>query len=261
MPISPEKRFATTTYLLLASTGFVFILFIWSILSYGGFVESFFLPTPTKTVETLFNLLVHEGFLGDIFSSVIRILLGFCTAAILAIPLGFLLGITKKIEALLEPLIAFVRYIPPSALIPLSILWLGIGNTQKGFIIFMSVFPYLAIMVADIVKSTPSDYIASSRMLGLSKWKTLSKVVWPNSLPRIWESLRILIGAAWTFVILAELIGATTGIGSVMIKAQRFLQTPKIFAAILVVGLLGLLTDYIFKIGYRHLFPWSEKTK
>lgn len=255
-----ERKISKIQYVSLAILGLLIFLLAWSLLTYTGFVKSFFLPTPTKVLSSIISLITEGSLLSDIFASFYRILLGFLLSLIISLPLGISLGISRKFEALTEPLIAFIRYIPPSAFIPLAIIWFGIGDLEKVAILFLGVAPYLTLLIADIVISTKRELVEAALTLGASHKDIITKVVIPNSMPGIWDSFRLMIGAAWTFVIIAEIVGASSGLGHLMIESQRFLKTDNIFAAIVVIGFLGLATDYFFKITYKIFFPWTEKS-
>lgn len=255
-----DRKISKAQYLALAIFGLLIFLLAWSLLTYTGLVRSFFLPTPTKVLSAIISLLMEGSLLTDIFASVYRILLGFLLSLVIALPLGITLGVSRKFEALTEPLIAFIRYIPPSAFIPLAIIWFGIGEAEKVVILFLGVAPYLTLLIADIVISTRRELVEAALTLGATGKDIITKVVFPNALPGIWDSFRIMIGAAWTFVIIAEIVGASSGLGHLMIESQRFLRTDNIFAAIVVIGFLGLATDYFFKITYKIFFPWTEKS-
>lgn len=255
-----ERKISKIQYISLAVFGLLIFLLVWSLLTYTGFVKSFFLPTPTKVLSSIISLITEGSLLSDIFASFYRILLGFLLSLVISLPLGIALGISRKFEALTEPLIAFIRYIPPSAFIPLAIIWFGIGDLEKVAILFLGVAPYLTLLIADIVISTKRELVETALTLGASRKDIITKVVIPNSMPGIWDSFRLMIGAAWTFVIIAEIVGASSGLGYLMIESQRFLKTDNIFAAIVVIGILGLATDYFFKITYKIFFPWTEKS-
>lgn len=253
-----ERRMSKTQYFMLACLGMAVVLLAWSLLTYTGLVKQFFLPTPTKVLSTIGSLLIQGSLLQDSLASIYRILLGFLLSLVVSLPLGIGLGTSKRFEALTEPLIAFIRYVPPSAFIPLAIIWFGIGEWEKIAILFLGVAPYLILLIADIVKNTRRELVEAAFTLGAESKDIITKVIIPSSMPGIWDSFRIMIGAAWTFVIIAEIVGASSGLGHLMIEAQRFLRTDNIFAGIVVIGLLGLTTDYSFKITYKLFFPWME---
>lgn len=248
-------------YLLLGFFGFALTFVIWATLTYTGLVKPFFLPSPSNVINSTIRLFVEFNLFLDILISLYRILVGFVLACIIAIPLGILIGSIKWVEAFLEPLVAFVRYIPPSAFVPLSILWFGIGESQKFFIIFIGVAPYLMILTADVVAHVKKEFIEAAYTLGAKDKQIYTQIIIPYSLPGIWDSIRVMLGAAWTFIILVEIIAATSGLGYVIAQSQRFLQTGNVISVIIIIGLLGLITDYIFKITYKRFFPWSEKVR
>lgn len=255
-----HKKISRASYIVHALIGLVVFLLIWFSVTSSGLVKDFFLPSPAQVLSSIKTLLFEGSLLQDIFASVYRILLGFLLSLVIALPLGIALGISRKFEAFTEPLIAFIRYIPPSAFIPLAIIWFGIGELEKVVILFLGVAPYLTLLIADIVINTKRELVEAALTLGATGKDIITKVVFPNALPGIWDSFRIMIGAAWTFVIIAEIVGASSGLGHLMIESQRFLRTDNIFAAIVVIGFLGLATDYFFKITYKIFFPWTEKS-
>lgn len=237
---------------------FAFLAFatVWCSLSYGGVVEEIFLPSPTKVGSDLVDLFVNRGFLSDIAASILRVMGGFLLAAVIAVPLGILMGSFRFIDALVSPFCAFVRYMPAAAFIPLIILWLGIGHGQKIAIIFLGIFFYMLILIASEVANVRRSLIETAYTLGASKRQILMKVVAPAAVPGILESLRAMAGAAWTYLIVAELVAAQLGIGYRIIEAQRFLQTGRVIAGILVIGVIGIVTDILFRGLIRTLAPW-----
>ena len=238
---------------------FLTIFLAWEFVTHQNLISPFFLPTPEVVFTALIDLFYNHNLLGDIAASLYRILFGFLISIIVAIPLGILIGINKKIEAFTLPSINFIRYLPPSALVPLFILWFGIGDIEKIVIIFSGIAPYLTILVLDTVLHTKQEYIDTALTLGATHWDIVTKVIIPSSLPAIWDALRLMAGVAWLFVVLAEIVAANSGLGHLIISSQRFLQTPQVIGVIIVIGIFGLLTDFSFKFFYRILFPWSEK--
>ncbi|WKB34721.1 ABC transporter permease [Terrilactibacillus sp. S3-3] len=218
----------------------------------------FFFLTPSATTQAADNLFTQMGFISDIAVTVYRVMVGFLFAAVIAVPLGILLGAFKPVEGLLEPLMSFIRYLPASAFIPLFILWIGVNETQKIAIIFWG-----KLFSADFnggggdKKSVQDDLIDVSYTLGTSKAAVLWRVILPASLPSIVSSLRMVLGWAWTYIIVAELVGASSGIGYMIIQSQRMLNTANIFVGILTIGVIGLIFDYIFKGLSKVLFPWN----
>jgi len=255
-----QKPLQHKTYLIFAIVSAVIGLALWSLLSYGGIIGPVFLPTPTAVVAATIELLKNFNLLGDIGASIVRVMIGFWLAAAIAVPLGIVLAANTTSEGFLEPPLSFIRYIPPSALLPLLLLWFGIGETSKVLLIGIAVLPYIAFMVFDVVRGIQRELIDAAYTLGASTADVIAKVVVPASLPGIWDALRVNIGAAWTFVVLAEIVAATNGLGHLIVTSQRFIQTPNVIAGIIIIGILGFVTDLVFKITARIFFPWTEKS-
>jgi NitT/TauT family transport system permease protein len=221
-------------------------------------VDPLFLPSPGRVLQAGVDLFVELGFTTDILNSVYRVMLGFIVAALIGVPLGLFMGTFKVAEAFTEPVVGFIRYMPASAFIPLFILWLGIGDIEKIAIIFVGSFFQLVLMVAVVAKNVHKDMLETAYTLGAKRFQVIWKVLLPASLPGIVDTLRIIVGWAWTYIIVAELVASASGIGYMIISAQRMLRTGNIIFGILTIGVLGLITDYFFKWLYSRLFPWVE---
>ena len=256
--LSPREPIPKSLYLILALSSFAFFLIVWSILTYGGLVDPLFLPSPGRVFQAGVDLFVELGFTADILNSVYRVMLGFILAALIGVPLGLFMGTFKVAEAFTEPVVGFIRYMPASAFIPLFILWLGIGDIEKIAIIFVGSFFQLVLMVAVVAKNVHKDMLETAYTLGAKRFQVIWKVLLPASLPGIVDTLRIIVGWAWTYIIVAELVASASGIGYMIISAQRMLRTGNIIFGILTIGILGLITDYFCKWLYSRLFPWVE---
>ncbi len=243
---------------LLGGIPFVVLLGLWCILSFGGFVRPLFLPTPTAVIVEGVRLFSEEAFLRDVLLSLIRVFTGFVISVVLAFPLGILIGSSHRAEAGLVPVIAFLRYVPATAFIPIAILWFGVGFLEKIVLVFISIFFYLVLLIADAAMSVRKPLIETALTLGASPYQVLSSVVVRAALPDIWNGMRTMFGVGWTMIVVVELVGAESGIGAMIIQAQRFLQTPKVFAGIVVIGALGVVCDLIFRGLHRVLFPWAH---
>jgi NitT/TauT family transport system permease protein len=236
-----------------------FLLFVgaWSWATVGGYVSRTFLADPLSMAEEGWQLLARHGFMLDIGVTIWRVVGGFVLAAVVAVPLGIAMGTYKPIEAFLEPFVSFARYLPASAFIPLLILWAGIGETQKLLVIFIGSVFQLILMVAVSVGNTRRDLVEAAYTLGATDWSIVRRVLIPMSAPEIAEILRLVLGWAWTYVIVAELIGSSSGIGHMITDSQALLNTGQIIFGIIVIGLIGLISDFLFKAANRRLFPWS----
>jgi len=256
--LSPREPIPKSLYLILALSSFAFFLILWSILTYGRFVDPLFLPSPGRVFQAGMDLFLELEFTTDILNSVYRVMMGFIIAAIIGVPIGLIMGTFKVAEALSEPVVGFIRYMPASAFIPLFILWLGIGDIEKIAIIFVGSFFQLVLMVAVVAKNVHKDMLETAYTLGAKRFQVIWKVLLPASLPGIVDTLRIIVGWAWTYIIVAELVASASGIGYMIISSQRMLRTGNIIFGILTIGMLGLLTDFFSKWLYNRLFPWVE---
>lgn len=250
-PVSPGARVA------LGVSFFVLFVAVWAVATLGGHVQKTFLADPITMVRSGWTLLTEMGFAKDIGMTVWRVVGGFLIAAALALPLGVLMGAYKPIEAFFEPFVSFARYLPASAFIPLLILWAGIGEAQKLALIFIGSFFQLVLMIAVTVGNTRRDLVEAAYTLGVSDRGLIGRVLLPGAAPEIAETLRMVLGWAWTYVIVAELIGASSGIGHMITDSQALLATDQIIFGIIVIGLIGLLSDLLFKALNRRLFPWA----
>ena len=256
--LSPREPIPKGLYLILALSSFAFFLVLWTILTYGGLVDPLFLPSPGRVLQAGVDLFLELEFTTDILNSVYRVMMGFIIAALAGVPVGLLMGTFKVAEAFTEPVVGFVRYMPASAFIPLFILWLGIGDIEKIAIIFVGSFFQLVLMVAVVAKNVHKDLLETAYTLGAKRFQVIRKVLLPASLPGIVDTLRIIVGWAWTYIIVAELVASASGIGYMIISSQRMLRTGNIIFGILTIGMLGLLTDFFAKWLYNRLFPWVE---
>jgi NitT/TauT family transport system permease protein len=257
--LAPKEPIPRTLSFALGICCFALVIAIWALLSYTGQVRSYFLPTPVTTARTLYDMFAHQGFIHDVWASTYRIMLGFLIASAIAVPLGIAIGAFRVVQAFFEPLIAAVRYMPASAFIPLLIIWLGIADKEKIAVIWIGVFFPLALLIADVAANVPKEFLNIAYTLGASRWQVYWRVIVPACWPGVVDNLRIAVGWAWTYLIVAELVAANTGIGHVILSASRFLQTSQIIGGIVTIGALGLLTDAVFRWLHRVLFPYTER--
>ncbi|WP_147821963.1 ABC transporter permease [Salidesulfovibrio onnuriiensis] len=252
-----QRRFAPGTGLTLLT--FLALLGLWSALAYTGSVKEFFLPRP-HTVLTAFVKMYEEGILLSYsWDSIYRVMVGWAMAVVVAVPLGMFIATSRRCAAMFGPLMEFARYLPVVALVPLTLLYFGIGDLQKFMVIFLGTFFQLVLMVADSTARVPQDLSRAAATLGASRAQTYRLVLVPGALPGIMDDLRITIGWAWTYLVVAELVAANSGLGYMILRAQRFLAIDRIFAGLIIIGLLGLATDFLFKWLTRVTVPWSEK--
>ena len=254
--IRPFEPIATGPRVALGLLFFVLFVALWAFATLGGYVSRTFLADPLTMLADGWTLLTRFGFAHDIGMTIWRVLGGFVIAALFAVPLGIAMGAYKPAEAFFEPFVSFARYLPASAFIPLLILWAGIGELQKLLVIVIGSFFQIVLMVAVTVAATRRDLVEAAYTLGARDRGILRRVVIPSSAPDIAETLRLVLGWAWTYVIVAELIGSSSGIGHMIIESQALLATGQIIFGIIVIGLIGLVSDFAFKAMNRRLFGW-----
>lgn len=245
-----------TQYWLFAAVGLVLPLLVWAAFSASGWVDPVFLPGPWSVLQRLRTWLIDDDLLGDTAISVYRVLAGFLLSALLALPIGLMIGAFRPVEALLEPLTDFIRYMPAVAFIPLVMLWLGIDESAKVAIIFIGTFFQMVLMVAENVRLVPRAQIEAAQTMGATREEIVRLVLLQSAKPAILDTLRITMGWAWTYLVVAELVAANSGLGFAILRAQRFLKTDTIFGGILLIGLIGLLIDQSFRWLHRRSFPY-----
>jgi NitT/TauT family transport system permease protein len=245
--------------LAIAALAFVLLITGWSVATYGGFVKSFFLPSPTAVAKAAIRLFTEFGLLRDMRDSFYRVGMGFLISVALAIPLGILMGTFKQVEAFVEPVNDFIRYMPVPAFIPLLILWVGIGNSSQISLIFIGTFFQLLLLVSDATAHCPREYLDVSYTVGASRLAVVHRVILPYTMPMVFDNVRVAFGWAWSYLLLAEIVGASTGLGHMIMESQRFLRTDNVLAGVLIIGFIGLTIDFTFKGAYRLLFRWTEK--
>ncbi|WP_076593622.1 ABC transporter permease [Herminiimonas arsenitoxidans] len=244
--------------LTLAVSGFLLPFIGWLILSASAWVDPVFLPTPMKVLQRMTDWLINDDLMSDVGISIGRVFGGFIAATVLALPVGIMIGTYAPAKALLEPLTDFSRYLPAVAFIPLILLWVGIDESAKVTVIFIGTFFQMVLMIAADIVRVPNTAVEAAKTMGATDGEVLQYVLIPAARPAMLDTMRCNMGLAWTYLVVAELVAANSGLGFSILKAQRFLQTDKIFAGILLIGLVGLLTDLAFRWLHRHCFRWHH---
>jgi NitT/TauT family transport system permease protein len=244
------------SYWTLAGAGLVIPLVAWLLISSSGAINPVFLPGPLSVAHRVAAWFDAGDLFSDIRISFLRVLAGWALSALIALPLGLLIGTFRRVQALLEPLTDFIRYMPAVAFIPLVMLWVGIDESAKVAIIFIGTFFQMVLMVAEDVRRVPMAQIEAAQTMGATRAEVIEKVIIPSAKPALLDTLRITMGWAWTYLVVAELVAANSGLGYAIVKAQRFLQTDKIFAGIILIGVIGLAMDQLFRWAHRRAFPW-----
>lgn len=249
-------------YYCAAVGGFLLVLGVWVWFSHQPSEdENVYLPKPGLVWTTAIEVFQDKTVWQDIKISFLRVTAGFLLSAAFAIPLGIWIGSWKLVEGVTQPLIEFVRYVPVPALIPILMLFFGLDELPKIMLIFVGTFFQLVLMVADEVRRVPQEFLSVSYTLGAKKGEAVRLVLMRAAMPGIFDALRLCNGWAWTYLIVAELIAANEGLGYRILKFYRFVQVPKIFVYLFILGALGLLLDFLFRKFNARVFHWADTTK
>ncbi|MBX6391590.1 MAG: ABC transporter permease [Frankia sp.] len=246
-----------TTRWLLRALSVAVPLAVWVALSGSNAVSDTFLPSPAAVWSAATDMAASGELFTDAWASVRRVALGFLIALAVSIPLGFAMGALGWAQALFEPVIGLLRYMPASAFIPLLIIWLGLGEPAKIALLFIGVVFFNTLMTADVVRRIPKDLLEAASTLGARQLEIARKVILPYALPGIIDTARVNAAAAWNFVVVAELVAATSGLGYRITRAQRFLQTDRIFAVLVVIGIIGLAIDVALRLLRDRVGRWA----
>ncbi len=229
---------------------------LWWLASHLGWASAFLLPAPATVVETLGDLIASGELLRHSLVSLRRVALGYVLAITLAVPLALLFVLSRPLRASLEPLLEFLRQIPPLALMPLLMLWLGIGETQKIGIIILSCFFPIFLGVRGGFATVDRKLIDVGTVCGFSRAEIMRRIVLPSAMPAIVVGLRIGLGYSWRALVGAELIASSAGLGYMIVDAENLARTDIVLAGILVIGSLGLIADHLLRFAIRHAAPW-----
>lgn len=240
----------------LGSLGWLLFIGGWWLAANAELAPERLFPGPDTVFMSLYELFKEKDFASDVWASVKRILTSFSIAVLLAMPFGLLMGAYRPFDRLIGPLAGAFRYLPAPAFIPLLLMWLGTGEAQKIALLVIGVLFFLIIMIADVTRQVPSVYTETARTLGLRPAQILGSVIFRASLAGYVDVFRQLLAVSWTYLVIAEIVAATDGIGAMMMRAKRFVHVDDIMAGILVIGVLGLLFDALFKALHRSAFRY-----
>jgi len=234
---------------------------LWELAVANGWVNALFMPSPHKVVATLITMLTERGFLSDIGISIYRILASFLLACAVAIPLGVLMGAFRIVDAFFNPFVSAWRYLPAPAFIPLLLMWFGTGEGSKLALLFIGVIFFLITLIMDHTRAVRAELIETALTLGASRTQILRTIVLPAVAPNILISMRQMLAVSWTYLVIAEIIAASDGIGAVMMRGQRFMKVDEIMAGIVVIGILGLCFEFLFRFLQRIFFRYLPRER
>jgi NitT/TauT family transport system permease protein len=251
---------------LLGAAAVGLVVLLWWLVTRGETAEArlvspVILPSPAEVLGSVSTLFSERALFASIAATLRRVLIGFSLATIVGVPLGILAGSWRVIEASAAPLALFGRNIPIAALIPLTILWFGIEETQKVMFIFIACVPFIFSAAVAAVTGVHDRYVETAQTLGASSWQVVRKVLVALALPEIYGSLRALFGLAFGYIMLAELINAKHGLGHLLSTSQRRGLSEHIILILIVIGLLAFGIDQSLQWFQRGIFPYKSKRK
>lgn len=250
-------RMLRRVFLLLAP--WVTIVALWYGFRATGLVEASLIPTPAEIAAKFWTSLVHGNLLLNMYMSTQRVFIGVLLGTMCAVPVGFLLGWYETLRQFVDPLINFFRALPPIALIPLVIVYFGIGETAKIIILFYAAFFSSAIVMYEGIGQINPLYTRVARTLGATDWEIFTKVIIPLSVPHTLTALRVSLGVGWATLVAAELIAAQTGLGAIIENAASYFKLTTIYMGIICIGFIALLMDYGLRVLTRRLLDWQER--
>lgn len=240
----------------LAFLAFAGLIGLWQLIAAFELMPARFMPGPLAVLEALGRMLFQNDFLSDIGISIARVWVAFLLSVIMAVPLGIWMSSYRIVGALTEPVIDFIRYLPVPALVPLLLIWFGIGEESKIAVLWMGTFFQLVLLIADDAKRVPWEYVEIGYTLGAKPRQIIRDIILPAMGPSMVDNLRITLGWCWTYLIVAEIVAANSGIGHAIWSMRRFVKTPEVMAGILTVGVIGLLTDQLIRYAHRRYFRY-----
>ncbi|MFZ6677380.1 ABC transporter permease [Undibacterium sp. Tian12W] len=236
------------------------VLVLWAALAASGAVSPTRLPSPWAVAQAMLYLSWNEGnsmlFNATLWSAGRVFAAGLLVIAI-GIPVGVMMGAAPRLNALLSPLIDPFRSAPVVALLPILVMWLGIGEVMKIAFLFIGAVVYLVPMVRDAIQAVPQSYYISARDLGATPWECIQKAVLPMAMPRIADAVVVSISVMWTYITVAEYVNAREGLGQLIQNARRFSAMDQVFAGIIVIIALALVTYQLMRLLKRKLYPWE----
>ena len=227
---------------------FFIILLLWKITNYLGIWSDYILPSPEKVYSTFLNMISDGSIFINVYASMKRVLIGFAISTAIGVPLGIFFGIYSGVYEYFKSLINFLRNTPPLALIPMLILWFGIGEESKIIIIVLASFFPIFTSTLKGIKNCDSKLIEVGRVFEFSKLQIIFKIIIPNAILDIAVGLKLALGYSFRAIIGAELVAASSGLGYLISDGKEMSRTDVVIVGIIVIGLLGIITDYIFSI-------------
>ncbi|MBA8910674.1 MULTISPECIES: ABC transporter permease subunit [Aminobacter] len=236
---------------------------LWLLITEMGWVQPLFLPSPLavwdKFVVAMTDGVSNSTLIQHTLASLGRVLGAFFLALVTAVPVGILMGVNRTVRGLFDPIIEFYRPLPPLAYLPLIIIWLGIGEFPKVFLIYLAIFAPMAIAARAGVRSVSTEQIHAAYAMGATRAQVISQVILKAALPEIFTGMRIGIGVGWTTLVAAEMVAAHRGLGFMVLNAAEYLASDTVIMGIIVIGIFAFAFDLMLRYLEKAMIPWKGK--
>jgi NitT/TauT family transport system permease protein len=253
--------FSKKTTTKISIIGFIIMVVLWEVIASLNGNVSKLLPTPSSVVLTIPELFYHNNLMNDIILSVERNFFGYFKAILYAIPIGFIIGLLPICRALFSKYIDAIRFLPLAATTGIFILWYGIGEEVKVNFLAFSIFVYLLPIVIQRIDEVETVYLQTAKTMGASKWQIIKTIFIPAVFSKIFDDIRVMVAISWTYIVIAELINATGGLGHKIQILARQSNTEGVFALLFIIIFLGVVQDFIFKLLDKLIFKHKHAIK
>jgi NitT/TauT family transport system permease protein len=258
-PAAPSPLAGVVRRVVLVTGPWVAVVVAWYLLAVSGLITGALVPTPAQVSAQFWRLLTTKGLWFDMYMSFQRVMLGLIAGMVLAVPVGFVLGWYRPVRTAVDPLVNFFRALPPISLIPLVIVYFGIGEVAKIVMLFYAAFfTGVIVMYEGIVQINPL-FVRVARTLGASDGEIFRRVIVPLTVPHVLTAVRVALGVTWATLVASELIAAQRGLGAVIQNAANYFQLDIIYAGIISIGLIALVMDRCLRALAARLVQWQER--
>lgn len=252
-PLSPKKDFV------IGVSGIATFVVVWCFLTYGGHMKPLFLPSPTLIWDGAMDYWNRGWLQSAIIRSSMRVLLSLGLVILVGVPFGVLMGAFTPFDAFFRKIVNAAKSIPTTGIVGLVVLWFSVEEKAKIVFLFLGAVFYMIVLVKNAVTSVRDDYLRVAEDLGASSWQVLTKVLIPGALPQIWDAVAVANGIMWTYIVLAEFINSNEnqlGVGYLLYLGSRTQDSGKVFAALIVIGLVSTFSDWILQLVKKRFFAW-----
>lgn len=246
---------------LFGAVGFGVVVLVWYVVELSGLIAEDLLPAPHEVLVEIWRLTGTGNLAEHVWLSLRRVLIGVLVGVAAAVPIGFLLGWYRTLSAMFDPVVNFLRALPPIALIPLVVVYFGIGEFARFTVLVYAAFFAGVIVIYEGVVTLDPIYVRAARVLGASQREIFTRIMLPLSVPTILVALRVALGVSWATLVAAELIAAQQGLGAMIQEAGNFFRIPTIYGGIILIGITALVMDRVLRLAMNRLVSWQERVQ